>query len=156
MTERTAQPTPESLARFLGKPAFQRWTHVLTRIAAAYPGVFAPDWIYGGTKHGWGLRFKKSKSFCTLIPERGRFSIQIVFGADERTQMEAARLQLCPATRKAYDAAKVFHDGKWLLLPVTSVAVIDEVFAMLAVKRRPRLAAPASSTPAQGTAFHPE
>jgi ribosomal protein S18 acetylase RimI-like enzyme len=28
------------------------------------------------------LRFKKSKSFCTLIPERNRLVVQIVFGGE--------------------------------------------------------------------------
>jgi hypothetical protein len=36
-------------------------------IKVAYPGVFTPDWVHGGQKHGWSLRYKKSKAFCTSL-----------------------------------------------------------------------------------------
>ncbi|ACB75120.1 DUF3788 domain-containing protein [Opitutus terrae] len=138
LTDRAAPPTPDDLAYFLGQTAFERWNQMLTRIDALYPALFAPDWIYGGAKHGWALRFKKSKSFCTLIPEDGRVSIQIVFGADERAKMVTTRRRLTAASRKAYDNARAFHDGKWLYLTLSSAAVVEDVFQMLAVKRKPR------------------
>ena len=61
-----------------------------------YPGVFTPDWIFGGKKYGWGLRFKKSKSFCTLLPERNRLLVQIVFGGEEREKAEKVLPELSP------------------------------------------------------------
>ncbi|MDY6842607.1 MAG: DUF3788 family protein [Thermodesulfobacteriota bacterium] len=35
------------------------------------------------------FRYKKSKSFCTLIPEKNHFSLLIVFGAKKRAKVEA-------------------------------------------------------------------
>ena len=32
------------------------------------------------------LRFKKSKSFCSLIPEKNNLKILIVFGTEEREE----------------------------------------------------------------------
>ncbi|MBI1938018.1 MAG: DUF3788 family protein [Ignavibacteriales bacterium] len=43
----------------------QRWKKIITFIDENYNGIFPEnDWIYGGKKHGWDLRFKKSKAFC--------------------------------------------------------------------------------------------
>jgi len=120
----------------MGKRAFAFWTEISNWIAHNYPDVFAPDWIFGGKKHGWCLRYKKSKSFCSLVPEKNRFAIVIVFGADERAKVETMRAELSPATQEAYDRATTYHDGKWLLLHVTSKSVIRDVQRLLAVKRR--------------------
>jgi len=120
----------------MGRKAFGFWTQISKWIAQSYPKVFAPEWLFGGRKHGWFLRYKKSKSFCSLIPEKSRFAILIVFGADERAKMEAIRPELSAPTREAYDNAATFHDGKWLYLPVSKAATIRDVQRLLAVKRR--------------------
>jgi len=117
------------------KKAFSFWTQISTWIAQSYPGVFTPEWLFGG-KHGWYLRYKKSKSFCSFIPEKKRFAILIVFGADERAKVEAIRPELSAPTRKAYDNATTYHDGKWLCLPVSNAATIRDVQRLLVVKRR--------------------
>ena len=38
---------------------------------AYHPGTFIPEWIYGGKKHGRSLRYKKSRAFCTFLPNTG-------------------------------------------------------------------------------------
>ena len=80
MVDESRQPDAASVARWVGAESYKRWRHLTAFIEAGYPGVFTPEWLFGGKKHGWGLRFKKSKSFCTLIPERGRLVVLIVLG----------------------------------------------------------------------------
>lgn len=139
MTDRTATPSEAQLEVFLGQCSYRCWQRLRDEIEYRYPDVFEPDWIYGGAKHGWNLRYKKSRSFCTLIPERGQMRVQIVFGASEREKLEATVLNgLQPATRKLYHEAPVFHDGKWMLLTIDSERMLDDVFAMLTVKRKPK------------------
>ena len=41
---------------------------------------FVPDWLYRGKKRGWSLRYKKSKAFCTFLPEYRLFSVEVVLG----------------------------------------------------------------------------
>ena len=96
-------------------------------IARNYPDVFTPEWLYGGKKHGWSLRYKKSKSFCTLIPEKNRCLLLIVFGADERSRVEAMRHELSERTRAAYDEAEIYHDGRWVLLCVDDETIVSDV-----------------------------
>jgi hypothetical protein len=138
LTEPDRPPTPRQVESWLGGKAYGFWTRVSTMIARNYPDVFSPEWLFGGKKHGWSLRYKKSKSFCTLIPEKNRFSLLIVFGADERAQVETIRNELSARTRKTYDEAATYHDGKWLLLNVDNEGIVADVERLLAVKRRPK------------------
>jgi hypothetical protein len=131
-------PPDETVLRdWLGARAWRHWQALATQIEADYPGVFAPDWIYGGKTHGWSLRFKKSKSFCTLIPEYRRLLVQIVFGKAEQAKAEELLPQLRPALRDIYTGAPVFMDGKWLAIPIESQDDLADVARLLFVKRRP-------------------
>ena len=121
---------------WMGAEAYGFFDRITRTIERRYPGVFAPEWLYGGKKHGWSLRYKKSKSFCTLIPKKGCLKIMIVFGADERTKVEGIRGRLSSSVRKQYDAAKTYHDGKWLFLTVDSSEILKDIEVLLAGKRK--------------------
>lgn len=139
MLDKAKRPDAVAVAEWLGPRGFKWWTQVLEFIADNYPGVFpADDWMYGGKRYGWALRFKKSKSFCTLIPERKRLVIQIVFGAAEREKAKAILPELTEDVREAYVQAKTYHDGKWLALVVDRAAILADVNQLLTIKRRPR------------------
>jgi hypothetical protein len=129
-------PTSADLESWMGRKAYSFWTRVSEWIAQSYPNVFTPEWLFGGRKHGWSLRYKKSKSFCSLIPEKNQCVILIVFGADERNEVDTMRSKLSVPTREAYDSATTFHDGKWLCLRVSNPTTICDVKRLLAVKRR--------------------
>jgi predicted RNA-binding protein with PUA-like domain len=45
---------------------------------------------------------------------------------------------LSPHTRKAYDRASTYHDGKWLLLTIDSNKIVEDVLKLLTVKRKPK------------------
>ncbi len=132
-------PSPDEVAAFIGPESYKRWEHLTGFIAETYPGVFPTgDWIFGGKKHGWGLRFKKSKAFCTLIPEHGRFVAVIVFGGAERAAVEPILGEFDPAIRTLYENAFTYHDGKWLAIPVEHDAVLDDIKRLLMLKRKPK------------------
>jgi len=138
ITHRDKPPSDPEIVRWIGKEACRYWKQVTHLIERKYPGVFVPEWLFGGEKHGWSLRYKKSKSFCTLIPEKDRFVLLIVFGAEERAKAEAIRDSLSARTRKEYDKATTYHDGKWVLLTINSDKVVEDARKLLAIKRRPK------------------
>jgi hypothetical protein len=131
-------PSDTDVALWIGKEAHEYWKRVSRLIEENYPNVFTPEWLFGGKKHGWSLRYKKSKPLCTFIPEKDRFSLLLVFGAEERKKVESVRDRLSKATLGGYDAATVYHDGKWVLLAIDSDAVIDDVRLLLSLKRKPK------------------
>ena len=137
MQDRERRPTAKALAAWLGPAAYEQWKRAADWIAKSYPDVFVPEWLFGGKKHGWSLRYKKSKSFCTFVPEKGRFQLLIVFGGEDRAKVEAMRATLSPATCQRYDQATIYHDGKWLLLDVADKATLGDIQRLLTAKRKP-------------------
>jgi hypothetical protein len=138
MTEPGKFPTAPQVQRWVGKDAYKFWDRVTQLVEKNYPNLFNPEWLFGGKKHGWSLRYKKGKSFCTLIPEKKRFAILIVFGTEERAKVETIRDGLSVQTRRAYDGATTYHDGKWLVLTVDTDSVVGDVERLLSVKRKPK------------------
>jgi len=61
-----------------------------------------------------------------------------VFGAEERTKIEAIRDSLSQDTQKNCDEATTYHDGKWLVLTVNTDKVMQDVQRLLVVKRQPK------------------
>ena len=138
MTQPDSPPTDSQIGRWIGKDAHKYWKRLAKLIDKAYPDVFVPEWLFGGRKSGWYLRYKKSRSFCTFTPEKNRFMLLIVFRAKEREKVEAMKDSLSQRVRKAYDDATTYHDGKWLFLTVDSDRIVDDVMRLLATKRRPK------------------
>jgi Protein of unknown function (DUF3788) len=138
MTQGDKPPSDSELAEWIGGEAYGYWNDVTRLIEHNYPHVFAPEWLYGGQKHGWSLRYKKNKSFCTFVPEKNGFALLIVLGAEERAKVETIKEYLSIGIREAYDNATTYHDGKWLLLRVDSPLVVEDVRRLLEVKRKPR------------------
>ncbi|MDM7991831.1 MAG: DUF3788 domain-containing protein [Candidatus Fermentibacter sp.] len=137
MTDPEGPPDETRVAEWVGQSAFRFWKRMAGLIEETWPGVFVPEWLYGGRKHGWSLRYKKSRSFCTFVPEKGRFSILITFGAEQRAGVETTRGDLSQETRSGYDQAPVFTDGKWFLMAIDSDRAVEDAARLLSVKRKP-------------------
>jgi len=138
LVDASEKPTPATVRTCIGPQNATRWEALLEFIDANYPGVFTGEWLFGGAKHGWTLRFKKSRSFCTLIPERDRMKVLIVFGAAEREKAAAVLPMLVSHAHDDYVQATTYHDGKWVLVDVDSDEALADVERLLEVKRRPR------------------
>ena len=142
MTERDHPPGDAEVREWIGEAAYRHWRSVTELIDQLYPGVFAPEWLYGGKKHGWALRYKKNKPLCTLVPERGRFRLLVVFGGEERAKVEALRERLSSRALEEYDTATTYHDGKWVLFTIDSDDAERDVARLWAIKRRPNTIIP--------------
>lgn len=137
ITDKSAEPDDDAIREWVGPAAFGRWAELRNWIDEVYPGVFAPDWLYGGKNRGWSLRYKKVKAFTTLVPEFGRLSAVVVMGRAEREKFEERRYAWRPQLVKLYDEAKTYTDGKWLTLAVSSADDLHDVTELLTMKRPP-------------------
>jgi hypothetical protein len=138
ITDKSAPPIDSVLRDWIGTESFDHWAELRNWIDAFYPGVFEPDWLYGGKKRGWSLRYKKTKAFCTLIPEYKMFSVMVVFGRTERENFEARRYVWRSQLVTLYDAAPAYPDGKWLKVTISSADDWNDVTELLIMKRPPR------------------
>jgi hypothetical protein len=138
MSDKSAPPDERVVRQWIGPKAFAHWTQLQAWIEAFYPGVFSPDWLYGGKKRGWSLRYKKTRAFCTLLPEYRRLSVLVVLGGAERDKFEERRYGSRQPLVKRYDEAPSYPDGKWLTIAISSAADRHDVTELLTMKRPPR------------------
>ena len=137
ITDKSAPPDNIAVRDWIGAEAFEHWTELQNWIEEYYPSVFAPEWLYGGKKRGWTLRYKKTKAFCTLLPEYKLFSAVVVMGRAEREKVEERRYVWRAQLVKLYDEAKTYIDGKWLIVAISSPDDLQDVRELLTMKRPP-------------------
>lgn len=139
MTNPETPPTDSEVLQWIGDQSYKYWKQIENLIDQLYPNTFNPEWLFGGKKHGWSRRYKKSKSFCTFIPEKNRFALLIVFGTKEREKVKTIFSSLSTYTQKAYEEAKTYHDGKWVLLTIDNDDAAADAVEFFKVKRRPKI-----------------
>lgn len=137
LTDKSVRPTDKIVRDWLGREAFKHWSEFRSWIDMSYPGVFEPDWLYGGQKRGWSLRYKKTKAFCTLLPAYRLLSVQVVLGGPEREKFEDRRYTWSPQLVRLYDEAKKYPDGKWLTMPISSAEDRHDLTELVSMKRPP-------------------
>lgn len=94
------------------------------------------SWQWGGPKYGWEHRFKRAgRPFVTLTPESGAFTALVILGREEAER--ARRLSLSERTRRTFDDARQYHDGRWLYLRVETANDAADVGALLLEKLPP-------------------
>jgi hypothetical protein len=147
MLDAVNEPDARQVAQWIGSQNGIRWTELTQFIQSRYPAVFETKWWFGGKKYGWSLRFKKSRSFCNLIPERGQFKVLLVFGGEERVKVEAVLPALASHVRDDYRKATTFHDGRWVYVVVDSKKVLTDVERLLVLKRTPKAETPSAAKP---------
>ncbi|WP_238217698.1 DUF3788 domain-containing protein [Caballeronia novacaledonica] len=135
ISDKSSRPDERIVSEWMGPEVFQHWVELRSWIEASYPGLFAPDWIYGGKKRGWSLRYKKTKAFCTLLPAYRLLSVLVVLGRAEREKFEARRYSWTPQLVKLYDETRAYPDGKWLTVPILSEDDMHEVTELMSMKR---------------------
>lgn len=126
----------EQLADLLDKSQYDLWMQLCERIDGQYE--MDRTWSSGGK--AWDLEYKYrrgGKTLCALYAKEGCFGFMVILGKDERSKFEADRASYSEAIRSAYDDAKTFHDGKWIMFEPTDDSQFDDYMRLLAIKRRP-------------------
>ena len=137
INDKEAPPDERTVRNWMGPQAFGHWMELRNWIDTSYPGVFDPEWLYGGKKRGWGLRYKRTKAFCTLLPAYRLLSVLVVLGRAERDNFEIRRHTWSANLVKLYDEARPYPDGKWLTVPISSKDDRHEVMELMSMKRPP-------------------
>jgi hypothetical protein len=83
------------------------------------------------------LRYKKTKAFCTFLPEYKRLSVVVVLGGAERDKFEERRHVWRSHLVELYDEAKTYPDGKFLTVAISSADDRHDVTELLTMKRPP-------------------
>lgn len=61
----------------------------------------------------------------------------MIFGKAEREKFETAREGFPRQIQTAYDHARTYHDGKWVMFEPENADLLSDYVRLLAIKRKP-------------------
>lgn len=83
------------------------------------------------------MKYRKGgKTLMSPTPDDGGFTVLVVLG--EKETKAARELDLGEHVRRVFEDARQLRGGRWLFVPVESERDLEDIEALLAVKRRPR------------------
>ena len=101
-------------------------------------GKYALDEVAGKYYDLGCLRFRQGKrTILSINFLEDRYDIQVIFGKKEREKFESQREEFSQITKEIYDSSKTFHDGKWMMFPVTNVEQFEDVKKLVMIKKKP-------------------
>ena len=137
LKDKTSEPTEEVVINFIGKQASKAWIELRQFLEENYD--FKPETVFYGNKYGWLFRYRKSgKTLCSLFPEKGAFTVLIVFGKKEVEKAVSVSDDLSPRVREILLDTEQLHDGRWLWIRLLTIDDVEDIVKLLAVKRKPK------------------
>lgn len=88
----------------------------------------------------WDYEYKYRKGGKTLYAfylKKDVLGFMIIFGKEERKKIEEKRQDFSKEFLKQYDEATTYHDGKWLMLELEELSLLDDIQKVLQIKRKP-------------------
>ncbi len=135
MLDEEHEPTEQKTLNTIGKTT--AWRRLKQFVEDNYD--LTPELAFYGQKYGWTIRYRKSgKTFCSLFPEKGAFTVLVVLGKDEAEKVLSDLDQFSPSMRKLVKNAEQKRDGRWLWIRALTTDVATDVEELLKVKIKPK------------------
>ena len=129
-------PNEQELKNLLGESLFEVWT----KLCAAIDTQYDMDrlWDNGGKAWTYEYKYRRGgKTLCALYARENCIGFMIIFGKNEREKFEASRERYSEQIQTIYDAAKTYHDGKWVMFQPVDTVLFDDFVRLLGIKRKP-------------------
>ena len=129
-------PGEEQMTALVGGSLYQVWCQLTDLIDRRYD--MERLWGKGGKAWTYEYKYRRGgKTLCALYARENCVGFMVVLGKDERLKFEAERESYSQETRKLYDEAKTYHDGKWMMFEPKDTALFEDFVRLLGVTRRP-------------------
>lgn len=131
--DKACEPSQDEILRFLDSKG-GLWVELLACISENYQ--VDGEFKYYGKKTGWAFRIRKAgKALLMLFFEDDGLKAQVVLNPEQT--VKALGSNLSPMTKEMLKEAKVYHDGRWLLINLKFKRDLDDICKLLAAKRKP-------------------
>ena len=129
-------PTQAELSAYVRQPLWDALTGYLAHAYGLSPAIGYSRCAAG---RGWNVKYKAGgAALCTLYPGNGEFVCLIVVGAALTPAAERLLPTLTPYTQSLWTETPAMSNGvHWLSLEVTSPEILEDVKALLRLKRKP-------------------
>ena len=84
------------------------------------------------------LKFRQGKkTILSINIHDDRYDFQVIFGKAERDKFDARREEFPKIIQDIYNSEKNLHDGKWMLIPVADLDMLEAVKKLILIKKNP-------------------
>ncbi|MCH5270845.1 MAG: DUF3788 family protein [Lachnospiraceae bacterium] len=84
------------------------------------------------------LKFRQGKkTILSINIHENHYDFQIIFGKAECAKFEAQRDEFPKEIQDLYDKERTLHDGKWMLIRVDNMAMLEVVKKLIMIKKKP-------------------
>lgn len=133
--DQTALPELRAVAEYVATPL---WPRFLAEMEDRYQ--LRPEASYSRCSMlaGWNFKYRKAgRALCTVYPLAGSFSVLISLGSKEAEAAGQLMPTLSARTQKLHADSSPVNGSRWLLLEVSSPEILDDLLALIALRRPP-------------------
>ena len=129
-------PSAEQMTALVGTSLYEVWNQLCALIDEMYD--MDCIWAQGGKAWTYEYKYRRGgKTLCALYARKNCVGFMIILGKDERAKFEESRDDYSEETRRIYEEARIYHDGKWIMFEPTDTSLFDDFLRLLRIKRRP-------------------
>lgn len=130
------EPTMEDVAAFIDNPLWGAFTAFVDEAYGAQPRI---EYSRCGGAPGWNVKYKaRSRALCTVYPHDGFFICMVSVGTKEKDEAEALMATADPYVRALYERSAEGSFGRWLMIEVTSEAILRDAEALMLLRAAPK------------------
>ena len=92
-----------------------------------------------GGAPGWNVKYKaRGRALCTVYPHDGFFICMVSVGSKEKPEAEGLLPACDPYVRALYERSADSSMGRWLMIEVTSEAILRDAEALMMLRAAPK------------------
>lgn len=118
----------------------QETLSIWDELAATIDSLYDVDRLWDKGFGNWRIEYKYrrgGKTLCTFYAKKDVANLLITYGKSERERFEEISASLSKSLQDIYEKTETLRDGKWLWIPIDDRIKIEDIVAMLKIKRRP-------------------
>lgn len=133
--DNTRCPSIDELSAYVANPVFTLFCSEMERRYRTVPLLSFSSCSW---EKGWNIKFRKAgRSLCTVYVREGFFTVLIVIGEKERSDVERIMPQLPLRLRKIYLNTPSGNGQKWLMIDVEDEdEICHGIFSLLDIRRK--------------------
>ena len=131
------QPEMIQIGTYISSPL---WQDLCSYVETAYQISPHMEHSICGGAPGWNIKYKKSgRALCTLYPAKGFFTCLISIGTKEAQEAELLLSKCTETVQELYWKTKPFNGSRWLMIEVTSPAILENIKALIGTRVKPKI-----------------
>jgi hypothetical protein len=131
---REQQPSLTQIGEYIGSPL---WADLCTHLEQIYGVQPMPEHSRCSGAPGWNVKYRMGgHALCTLYPAEGRFTCMVSAAEADAPEVEWL-LSICTHTvRELYRSTKPFNGSRWLMIDVTTAAILEDAKKLIGLRAR--------------------